>query len=658
MDLETGCAPTSPAYVLDGADSVAISPDGGSVYVVANSGSGEGLVDWFSRNSSTGALTFQGCIGDGAGPPCVATSPTNALGEPESVAVSADGRNVYVASFYAGVVDVLVRNTSTGELTYEGCIGDDPGSECTTTDPTDALDGADSVAVSADGGNVYVGSSDSINMFSRDASTGALSFVGCIGEDAGCTATTPANAVVGVRGVTVSADGGSVYATNFAFGQIDVFSREPSTGALTYESCIGRELGSACATTIGSNALTGAYSIAASPSGGSVYVASTGDAGSGGITAFSRTATTGGLAYRECFGEATGCAATAPVDALQQAYSVAVSPDGASVYAASEEPNALALFSRNASTGALAYQSCIGNDSGCLATEPKDALDGADSLVVSPDGAAVYAASGAALSELARAAASPPVCSNVEEDVAFQTPAMLHLSCTATSDEPLTYEIVSGPEHGTLGSLGSSGVVTYTPANGYSGPDSFTYLASDAAGDSKVAMVALTVVPPLIRSIVSESSPSGSASSARGPQTSKAIFEGQRITLTTPSPLSCTASGRRLDVMLDSISVGGSKSTAPHFSSAAFYLDKGIRHVHEKVEPGRAGRQKTVTSVTYEPNATVSHLPVTLKLSVGHLKPGSHTLTVEIFYRKTRLEHRRRRTVKVRKTLTLRFTIC
>ena len=79
-----------------------MSADGTSVYVTANSGSNggilTGLIDEFSRNTSTGALTFQGCLGDGAGSSCTETNPSNALGKPESVAVSADGKNVYVAA--------------------------------------------------------------------------------------------------------------------------------------------------------------------------------------------------------------------------------------------------------------------------------------------------------------------------------------------------------------------------------------------------------------------------------------------------------------------------------------------------------------------------------------------------------------------------------
>ena len=200
IGIDEGCTATNPATALNGADSVAMSADGSSVYVTANSGANggilTGLIDEFSRNTSTGVLTFQGCLGDGAGSPCTETNPADALGEPESVAVSADGKNVYVAATFEGVIDVFSRS-STGALAFAECIGSEVG-PCTPTGPADALGGAESVALSADGTSVYVGSEDSLDMFSREPSTGALTYKSCIGEDKRLHATTPADAVVGI----------------------------------------------------------------------------------------------------------------------------------------------------------------------------------------------------------------------------------------------------------------------------------------------------------------------------------------------------------------------------------------------------------------------------------------------------------------------------
>lgn len=58
----------------------------------------------------------------------------------------------------------------------------------------------------------------------------------------------------------------------------------------------------------------------------------------------------------------------------------------------------------------------------------------------------------------------------------------------------LVASVVSGPTHGTLIFL-PTGAFTYTPDPGYSGPDSFTYQASDLLSNSNTATVSITVNP-------------------------------------------------------------------------------------------------------------------------------------------------------------------
>lgn len=57
-----------------------------------------------------------------------------------------------------------------------------------------------------------------------------------------------------------------------------------------------------------------------------------------------------------------------------------------------------------------------------------------------------------------------------------------------------TAAVVSGPSQGTL-TLATNGSFTYTPAAGYSGPDSFIYRASDGTAVSAPATVSITVQP-------------------------------------------------------------------------------------------------------------------------------------------------------------------
>lgn len=65
---------------------------------------------------------------------------------------------------------------------------------------------------------------------------------------------------------------------------------------------------------------------------------------------------------------------------------------------------------------------------------------------------------------------------------------------TDSDGDTLTASLMTGPSHGTI-LLNPDGSFTYTPAAGYSGPDSFTYSAGDGADASESATVTITVTP-------------------------------------------------------------------------------------------------------------------------------------------------------------------
>ncbi|WP_167332668.1 putative Ig domain-containing protein [Rhizobium freirei] len=91
--------------------------------------------------------------------------------------------------------------------------------------------------------------------------------------------------------------------------------------------------------------------------------------------------------------------------------------------------------------------------------------------------------------------ANPPVVSNVSATVppnSTNTPVALSLSGgTATS-----VAVVAQATHGTANASGTA--ISYTPAAGYVGTDSFTYTASNADGTSAPATVSITVSTPTI----------------------------------------------------------------------------------------------------------------------------------------------------------------
>ena len=73
------------------------------------------------------------------------------------------------------------------------------------------------------------------------------------------------------------------------------------------------------------------------------------------------------------------------------------------------------------------------------------------------------------------------------------TPLNLVLRGSDVEGSPLTFGVVTFPEHGALS--GTSPNLTYTPNLNYSGPDSFTYVATDGGATSVVATVSITVNP-------------------------------------------------------------------------------------------------------------------------------------------------------------------
>lgn len=85
----------------------------------------------------------------------------------------------------------------------------------------------------------------------------------------------------------------------------------------------------------------------------------------------------------------------------------------------------------------------------------------------------------------------------VADDLSVTTAEDNALPITVTASDvegsPLSFEIVDGPDHGTLS--GTAPNLTYTPNANYFGDDSFTFKTNDGELDSNVATVAITVTP-------------------------------------------------------------------------------------------------------------------------------------------------------------------
>ena len=229
---------------LNGATSVAASPDGSYVYVA---GYDDNALAVFRRDAVTGQLTFIQVLKDGIGG-------VDGLRAADSVAVSPDASHVYATGEVDSALVVFRRDVATGQLTFvqrlkDGAYG------------VDGLSGATSVVVSPDGRHVYTtGEYDfALTVFRRDVANGRLTFVQMLRDGV--------NGVYGLyhaKSVTVSPDGYRVYATGVLDNTLSVFQRDAVSGQLTFLQVLKDGLN-------GVDGLNRANSVAVSPDGDHVY---------------------------------------------------------------------------------------------------------------------------------------------------------------------------------------------------------------------------------------------------------------------------------------------------------------------------------------------------------------------------------------------------
>jgi hypothetical protein len=376
--------------------SVAVSPDGRNVYSAGATFEyldGEG--DLIDNPVGPASLTVFDRDGDGEGaltPAGVHDLDSGSPVEPGAsgfdVAVSPDGANVYATA--AGGIEVFDRAPS-GALTPAG---------------GPALSGAGRLAISPDGDNVYATTGEELAIFNR-AANGGLTPAGEV---------TPADDPLGFADVVVSPDGDNVYtaSTHNVGGTetvVTTFDRAAG-GALTQTGCVSEHGAGTCADGFGLE--NPAKSLAVSPDGSNLYVASSGhfelDVHRGQLAVFDR-AGDGSLTQK---GGGAGCISGrsqgVPPNTgcseggrwLQSITGVAVSPDGANVYVVSWRGN-VAVEGGGVQDGAIAALDRAGD--GSLTPKPQEiccisqaggdpsdgrGLVGAYSLAISPDGLSVY----------------------------------------------------------------------------------------------------------------------------------------------------------------------------------------------------------------------------------------------------------------------------
>ncbi len=315
------------ADALLGATSFKVSPDGEHAYVVSQT---EDAITVFSRNQTSGELTFVQSVFDDVGD-------VVGLNETQSLAISPDGAHVYATGRTDDSISAFFRDPVTGELAIFQTLQDN-------VDGVDGLDAAATVVLSPDGANVYVVSKNenAVSVFSRDSISGELTFSQVV-----------RSGVDGVAGldaptfVAIPSDGNHVYVGGLCDSTVALFSRDPVTGELTFlESII-----------VGENdpfICEGPGGAAISSDGASVYVTVfSGDL----LLNYSRNPSTGSLELLEVFQEGLD-----GVDGLLGSVQVTVSPDDEHVYVAGKDDNAIATFLRLGSSGSVGVDVFVSPD--------------------------------------------------------------------------------------------------------------------------------------------------------------------------------------------------------------------------------------------------------------------------------------------------------
>jgi 6-phosphogluconolactonase (cycloisomerase 2 family) len=535
---EDGANTCAKVSALGGPESVTLSPDGRFVYVGSyDNNFVESSFTVFSRNASTGALTElagkAGCLtSDGSAGKCTVARGFLQSGDGQDLVITRDGKWAYMTAQnnhgggFTGAVLVFKRNPATGALTQlsgkSGCFTATGTSQAgpDTCRKDSALAGPSGISLSPDDKFVYVDdyNNDTIDVFSRNDTTGALNAVQCLSESGGSKPPACATArVVGdARALAITPDGRHAYSADFVNG-ISIFDRNPVTGLLTQKTgatgCVtdtGKD-NTGASTCAAGRVLAGAYPLVVAPNGRTLYVGARTD---GGVSVF-RIEANGSLAQ---LAGTAGCVTETGQDqnhnpcalgrGLAHIYGATLSPDGRTLYGADDDNTvgAVSVFSVASVTGALTQ---LPGHLGCVSSDGSDngtsgaCFDGrgllrAYQVAISPNGRSVYVAAAGlsttygALDVFTRETA--PTCASATVKTHTGTAVTIHLACRDLDGQRVTLHVARPPAHGKLGTVNQSKqTVTYTPARKFAGSDSFSFTATDGANVSAPATAKIRV---------------------------------------------------------------------------------------------------------------------------------------------------------------------
>jgi DNA-binding beta-propeller fold protein YncE len=333
--------------------SIAISPDGESVYALASR-----AIVQLVRDPATGRLTFKDCVASFHEGPAACSQRSRVIRELDDIVISPDGRSIYVTTSAdsdfgdPGALVRLVRDQKSGRVHVRSdCIQDPdwtgqaqgcPEKERGFYDPG-------GMALSPNGKSLYVTSPNDqvVHILNRNRRSGRLSTLGCVEDSEGHSFGGCARRIEGLGspgGSAVSPDGRSVYLHSGS----SLFSlRRDSSGRLRGQSCIGDSSypqAHSCPASGGAIFSLFRPDVLVSSDGASVYTGS--DIGVGIFARLhsGKPTVVGCLADTPPPGIPSVCSST--TDGLNRTWSIAISPDGRTLYAVSQD-DALVTLARS-----------------------------------------------------------------------------------------------------------------------------------------------------------------------------------------------------------------------------------------------------------------------------------------------------------------------
>jgi DNA-binding beta-propeller fold protein YncE len=290
-------SPADDEAGLSGIADVAVHPSDRYIYTAALN---EQALSVFERTD--GGLVHRQTLRAGA--PNI-----EGLVSPYRITVSPDGDHVYVAT----------RNSAAADAVLVFRVAGENGMLAFAEIHQGVIDNAAAMRFDADGAHLYLADADGLLVMARDTDAGSASYGALAPMESHRNGENGITGLDGASAIAVAPDGNHVYLAATLDDAVTVFGRDAGTGALSFT-------GSYHSGENGLGTIAAPLALAASPDGGHLYLA---DTLSEQLLVLRRDRETGELSAQERHGDEPAAMA------LHRIFTIAVSPDGGSIYTAS-----------------------------------------------------------------------------------------------------------------------------------------------------------------------------------------------------------------------------------------------------------------------------------------------------------------------------------